>query len=163
MVEFIEATGLAALLRGPDAATALVIDVRDEDFEGGHVRGAVNILSDRFYEETSLDAIIEQCLTANVTKVVVHCMFSQQALDHPVHDVKAGVQHCFWMQRQTQTAFAGNLIRELTHLLRGGKILCTSIWKDSNFANTGAGIALSPESRDRLCAHDICAHEWGHA
>lgn len=51
---------------------------RKQDFQGGHIRGAINQPSESFYNDADVDAFIEQHLTPNVEKVVVHCQLSQQ-------------------------------------------------------------------------------------
>eukprot|EP00798_Chlamydomonas_sp_ICE-L_P021449 gene21449-28419_t len=75
---YMEVGTLAEILRGPDAMTTRVMDVRDEDFAGGHIRSCVNVTSDRFYQEEDIDTVISQYCTPPITKVVVHCMFSEQ-------------------------------------------------------------------------------------
>ena len=42
-LNYLEPQQLAEMLRGPDAAHVLVIDVREDDFAGGHIKGALNI------------------------------------------------------------------------------------------------------------------------
>ena len=47
-----------------------------QDFEGGHIKGAINVESSRFYDDEALDELIAgPC--RQVDKVVVHCMMSQ--------------------------------------------------------------------------------------
>lgn len=41
-VSYIEPTQLAGALKGPDRDQWKVIDVRDEDYAGGHIKGAIN-------------------------------------------------------------------------------------------------------------------------
>eukprot|EP00803_Ostreobium_quekettii_P007139 evm.model.scf_1866.4 EVM.evm.TU.scf_1866.4 scf_1866:25197-26091(-) len=68
---------LAALLKSPDRERTLVLDVRDDDFVGGHIKGCVNLTSDHFDDDAEVDAIIkEHCV--NKDRVVVHCMMSQR-------------------------------------------------------------------------------------
>lgn len=47
-----------------------------QDFVGGHVRGAINWESSRFYDDADVDALINSL--AGKERVVVHCMLSQQ-------------------------------------------------------------------------------------
>ena len=47
-----------------------------QDFAGGHIRGCVNITSDKFYEDADLDAVVLRL--RGYKRVVFHCHFSQQ-------------------------------------------------------------------------------------
>jgi rhodanese-related sulfurtransferase len=79
-VEFLQPEALAALLRAPASrATLLILDVRDDDFAGGNIRGAVNIPSYDL-DGAALEAFFEaRCGPASGVKtVVVHCYLSQQ-------------------------------------------------------------------------------------
>lgn len=72
-VQDISALELARLLRA-GATDVKVVDVRDLDRAGGHIRGSVNIHADDFVhgvEKFAKDL-------APGTRVVFHCMFSQQ-------------------------------------------------------------------------------------
>jgi len=42
-VSYIEPQQLAELLKTPEKQNTLIVDVRGEDFEGGHIKGALNI------------------------------------------------------------------------------------------------------------------------
>lgn len=66
------------MLKGPDRAKVLVLDVRDDDFAGGHIRGCVNLPSEEF-DDKSMDALIQGQLqgSGEVETVVVHCYLSQ--------------------------------------------------------------------------------------
>ncbi|KAG1678889.1 hypothetical protein FOA52_003557 [Chlamydomonas sp. UWO 241] len=68
------------MLRGPDASSVVVFDVRDDDYVGGHIRGGFHMKSEHFLGSGLIDAVIDEHLvkTPSVTKVVLHCMFSQQ-------------------------------------------------------------------------------------
>lgn len=55
----------------------LVLDVRDDDYPGGHIVGCVNIPSHLLQSQT-LDQFITEHLIQGVTTVVVHCYLSQQ-------------------------------------------------------------------------------------
>ncbi len=48
-----------------------------QDFELGHVKGAVNKPSQEFADDASVDAFIKEHFTDKVEKVVVHCQLSQ--------------------------------------------------------------------------------------
>ena len=47
-----------------------------QDFAGGHIRGCVNITSDKFYEDADLDAVVLRL--RGYKRVVFHCHYSQQ-------------------------------------------------------------------------------------
>lgn len=49
-----------------------------QDFAGGHIRGAINQPSESFRSDAQVDAFLQQHVTENVDKVVVHCQLSQQ-------------------------------------------------------------------------------------
>lgn len=51
----------------------LVIDVRDDDFEGGNIKGALNQRSDEF--SMNVDSLVKQ--TKDVPLVIFHCTLSQ--------------------------------------------------------------------------------------
>ena len=51
----------------------VIVDVRDDDFQGGNIRGARNICSDDIFGDPA--AVAEQLGQFSV--VVVHCMLSQ--------------------------------------------------------------------------------------
>jgi len=75
-VRYISAAELAAHLKGPDASSTRVVDVRDDDFGGGCVRTAVNRPAHLLGEEAYLDRCVAEM--AGAKRVVFHCMFSQQ-------------------------------------------------------------------------------------
>lgn len=68
---------MADLLRGPMQKEVAVVDCRDDDFVGGHIKGAVNMEAEHFSEDAAVDQLIDTAL-AGKTRVVVHCMLSQQ-------------------------------------------------------------------------------------
>lgn len=69
---------LVDMLRDPERCKRVVVlDVRDEDFAGGHVRGCVNIPCIDFRGDT-LDEFIHKHLHDGVEMCVVHCFLSQQ-------------------------------------------------------------------------------------
>jgi Cdc25 family phosphatase len=66
-----------ALLRGPNNDRVCVIDVRDADFEGGHIRGAVNVVAETFEDNVLVDRVVSRfCRGMDI--VIVHCYLSQQ-------------------------------------------------------------------------------------
>ncbi|CAK0786970.1 hypothetical protein CVIRNUC_010186 [Coccomyxa viridis] len=77
-IGFIEGKELAALLRGPEKASTCVLDVRDADFAGGHIPGVLNIWSDEFAGDDSVDSIIKQHAFTQYKMIVVTCFMSQQ-------------------------------------------------------------------------------------
>jgi len=56
--------------------STVIVDVRDTDFKGGNIRGALNIPSEHFYNDAQVDDLVERF--AQSQYVVFHCMFSQQ-------------------------------------------------------------------------------------
>ncbi|TYZ62526.1 hypothetical protein PybrP1_012708 [[Pythium] brassicae (nom. inval.)] len=73
----ISPTELAKALRADPSTGSrpLVIDVRDEDFAGGHIRSAVNLPEENFVEDDDVDAIVRRHKDEEL--IVFHCMFSQ--------------------------------------------------------------------------------------
>ena len=65
---------LATLLLSPSADSVAVVDVRDEDYIGGHVKGGQNVPS------STLDYRIPELIRTlkGKEKVVFHCALSQQ-------------------------------------------------------------------------------------
>lgn len=61
-----------------DSGATCVLDVRDEDFRGGHIRGCLNIWSENFYEDEDVDALIQKHGLTRYKQVVVTCFMSQQ-------------------------------------------------------------------------------------
>lgn len=65
---------LAELVRAGDVPQRVaVVDVRDSDFAGGHIRGARNIPAGELYD--CLDELVAE--TARKDAVVFHCMLSK--------------------------------------------------------------------------------------
>ncbi|GFH11383.1 rhodanese domain-containing protein [Haematococcus lacustris] len=63
---------------GAGTASTLVLDVRDDDRAGGHIKGSVHLPSSTL-DDSQLDKVITQHLAAQQPPaVVVHCMLSQQ-------------------------------------------------------------------------------------
>eukprot|EP00126_Sphaerothecum_destruens_P003674 Sdes_comp17451_c0_seq3m6677 len=74
-IQRISAARLSEWLRkGPLKRELVVVDVRDQDFEGGHMRGCFHIPSSEF-EERLANTVRE---FEDVDNVVFHCMLSQQ-------------------------------------------------------------------------------------
>lgn len=55
----------------------LIVDVRDDDFIGGNIKGAINCPSYSFQE--TVEDLVEK--TKDVKTVVFHCALSQQRCD----------------------------------------------------------------------------------
>ncbi|WBW70703.1 Cdc25 family phosphatase Ibp1 [Schizosaccharomyces osmophilus] len=71
-LNYISAESLKDLLAGGQDKIS-VIDVRDDDFEGGHIPGCINIPSEQFL--ALVDEYVEQLLQQK--DIVVHCTYSQ--------------------------------------------------------------------------------------
>lgn len=52
----------------------LVVDVRDDDYRGGNVKGCLNVPSEKFSQK--LDDLLEQ--TKDIPIIIFHCALSQQ-------------------------------------------------------------------------------------
>ncbi|KAL4095749.1 hypothetical protein PRIC1_009121 [Phytophthora ramorum] len=74
---YIEPSALAEILRNPDlsAKRPLIIDVRDSDYAGGHIRTAVNIPEENFMDDDDVDALVDKYKDQDA--IVFHCMMSQ--------------------------------------------------------------------------------------
>ncbi|CAK4640720.1 unnamed protein product [Aphanomyces euteiches] len=73
VVERISARELAVILKDPAKRNEIrIVDVRDDDFRGGHIRGAINLPEDNFQDDDDVDNIVEEF--KNVPTVVFHCM-----------------------------------------------------------------------------------------
>ena len=55
-----------------------MLDVRDEDFRGGHIPECLNIWSDDFADDASVDSIIQKHALTQYQMLVVTCYMSQQ-------------------------------------------------------------------------------------
>lgn len=74
-IEYIDKSELKARLRDP---LLQVVDVRDSDYAGGHIPGAVNHPSN-VWDDAYASALASELSTADSTKreLVFHCMKSQ--------------------------------------------------------------------------------------
>lgn len=73
-IGYLSAPELATLLSQPDAAAAVrVVDVRDSDYEGGHIRGCTHVPAHQFLANVGAYA----ARWRNDQRVVFHCMLSQ--------------------------------------------------------------------------------------
>ena len=73
MVKYITPQELEALIKS-GANDYLVVDVRDDDYRGGNIKGGINIPSEKFMHK--LHQLIDD--TQNVSKIIFHCALSQQ-------------------------------------------------------------------------------------
>ncbi|KDN37250.1 Rhodanese-like protein [Tilletiaria anomala UBC 951] len=73
--KYIDADSLASLLKDPKTKEKLVVvDVRDDDFEGGNIKGAINVPSSNF--ENKVADLVKAL--QHKDKIVLHCALSQQ-------------------------------------------------------------------------------------
>lgn len=73
MVRYLSPQELEALIKG-GTKDYLIVDVRDDDYRGGNIKGAINIPSEKF--TTELYQLIDD--TKNASKIIFHCTLSQQ-------------------------------------------------------------------------------------
>ena len=73
MVKYISPQELEALIKSQSKAYRIV-DVRDDDYSGGNIKGALNIPSEQFM--LKLHQLIDE--TQDVSKIIFHCALSQQ-------------------------------------------------------------------------------------
>ncbi|KAL6753129.1 Rhodanese-like protein [Haematococcus lacustris] len=76
---YISADALVSRLEAEKGhGSTVVLDVRDDDREGGHINGSIHVPSSTL-TDAQLDEVIEKHISATSPEaVVVHCMFSQQ-------------------------------------------------------------------------------------
>ena len=80
-INYIEPAELASLLRNGETKSKIsIIDVRQDDFAGGNIIGAVNIPIDKFSYENEINLLIDSVSSSDV--VVFHCGKSQQRGPH---------------------------------------------------------------------------------
>lgn len=76
---FLQPVQVKALLEDPAMqAKVMILDVRDEDFAGGHIKGCKNVPSYELSSEDELDKFITTHLSDGIDTVIVHCYLSQQ-------------------------------------------------------------------------------------
>ena len=75
--QYIEADALAKELRSKSSQprSIAVVDVRDDDYEGGHIVGCIRAPSSTFYDQ--VDSLVHKDLK-DYERVVFHCSLSQQ-------------------------------------------------------------------------------------
>ena len=75
-VRYIERTDLLPLVQSKQVT---IIDVRNDDFVGGHIPSAINIpYSDQWEIDEFLDEVLKRVKSMGQSQVVFHCMKSQQ-------------------------------------------------------------------------------------
>lgn len=74
---FVTCEAVKQILQGPLAPSSVIVDVRDDDFEDGHIPGAINWVVDNFNDDHTIDELVETHLEGK-ERVIVHCMLSQQ-------------------------------------------------------------------------------------
>ncbi|GMF11602.1 unnamed protein product [Phytophthora lilii] len=74
---YIQPSALAEILRDPNLSSKrpIIIDVRDTDYAGGHIRSAINIPEENFMDDDDVDALVEKYKDEDA--IVFHCMMSQ--------------------------------------------------------------------------------------
>jgi Cdc25 family phosphatase len=82
-VTYIEASELASIIRDQRDSvdrTFAVVDVRDDDYYGGHIPGAVNVPSLTWDDDDTVEKLIKDYVEPGKEKefVVFHCMQSMQ-------------------------------------------------------------------------------------
>lgn len=81
MVQFLQPIQVKALLLDPQRRdNILILDVRDDDFAGGHIKCThfLNVPSYDLSSGPAIDEFIEQRIPNTVDTVIVHCYLSQQ-------------------------------------------------------------------------------------
>ncbi|TMW68817.1 hypothetical protein Poli38472_006285 [Pythium oligandrum] len=73
--EYIASSELATALRHPTEPRPIVVDVRDVDFAGGHIRTAINVPEWKFNDDANVDDLVERY--KDEKQLVFHCMLSQ--------------------------------------------------------------------------------------
>eukprot|EP01028_Stygiella_incarcerata_P002392 TRINITY_DN1447_c0_g1_i1.p3 TRINITY_DN1447_c0_g1~~TRINITY_DN1447_c0_g1_i1.p3 ORF type:complete len:144 (+),score=40.64 TRINITY_DN1447_c0_g1_i1:100-531(+) len=74
-VEYVSPHEVAALLRGESEESFVIVDVRDTDFNGGHIRGAFNIPIFNFSDLELVKQLVSGWKEKD--RVIFHCMLSQ--------------------------------------------------------------------------------------
>ncbi|KAI8058591.1 Rhodanese-like domain-containing protein [Syncephalis plumigaleata] len=129
-VEYIDSDELASLLRNRELTPRVdyvIIDVRDDDFEGGNIVSAINVPSHRLLEQ--LPSLIKEY--AHVPRIIFHCALSQVR-----GPTSAGIYHQTVLQmRNTKGAKddsdATSSITQQVLVLRGGFALWQAKFKDT--------------------------------
>ncbi|ETV99261.1 hypothetical protein, variant 3 [Aphanomyces invadans] len=79
LVDRITAKELVEILKNPEAKSAVrIVDVRDVDFAGGHIRGAINVPEEHFHDDDEVDNFVEEM--KSVPTVIFHCMMRSAAI-----------------------------------------------------------------------------------
>ena len=78
LLDKIKSMGHLSIECRPERASTCVLDVRDADFAGGHIPGVLNIWSEQFADDDSVDSIIKEHYFTQYKIIVVTCFMSQQ-------------------------------------------------------------------------------------
>ncbi|KAF9779656.1 Rhodanese-like protein [Thelephora terrestris] len=73
MYKYISPQELETLIKSK-SKDYLIVDVRDDDYRGGNIKGGRNIPADQFH--LKVHQLIDD--TQNVSKIIFHCALSQQ-------------------------------------------------------------------------------------
>jgi rhodanese-related sulfurtransferase len=76
-ISYIEASALADAIRTGSSSGVVVVDVRDDDFEGGNIVGANNAPTECWAERAFVDELITSMALDSTKTIVFHCMKSQ--------------------------------------------------------------------------------------
>lgn len=76
-ISYIQPSELERLISDEaERSKIVIIDVRDDDFIGGHIKGAVNAPTHNFDNDQYIDKLIKNVSSAKT--IVFHCYKSQQ-------------------------------------------------------------------------------------
>ena len=68
----LEPKDLATAILSEQSGQTIIIDVRDADYEGGNIKGSVNI---PYFDEAKASELATTVIDKNITMVVFHCYF----------------------------------------------------------------------------------------
>lgn len=75
-LKYVEPADLRSWFKSRDEdSKIIVVDVRESDFKGGHIKGALNFPSKKFNE--SLPELHKKVVETNAKDIVFHCMLSK--------------------------------------------------------------------------------------
>ena len=117
-----------------ELSSVLVVDVRDDDFEGGNIANAANYRSKSFkVDESVREELVHKVIDCKVKKVVFHCMASKERGPTCARAFEAT------MDRVLATQFPGSDTSIEVSVLQGGYSAFSSTYLDTHphlFANT---------------------------
>ena len=94
MVKYITPQELEVLIKS-QTNDYLVVDVRDDDYRGGNIKGGINIPSGKFI--LKLHQLIDD--TQNVSKIIFHCTLSQQRWVYRLYPIQRFTPHAKEVRR----------------------------------------------------------------